>query len=176
MLLCTTVTSIYKFEVKTSSRTCIHAWPRALWLRTSPPCEDGLWRCHESYGFGPRLVTEVRSGVATCPAAPNLIFRLRWDLTLPRVIWLRTSPLSWCGLRHCHVSCGSLWATSLKHKEKSSKPACVARHICSQWTCVCFQGAWHQGHLGSVRRAGRKRSQCLQGIHTCNYSATTVQH
>jgi hypothetical protein len=49
-------------------------------------------RYHVPYGSGPCLPTEVGSDAATCLAAPDLAYRLRWALTLPRVLWLRTSP------------------------------------------------------------------------------------
>jgi hypothetical protein len=46
----------------------------------------------KSYGSELRLLAEVGSGDATCPMAPDLASRLRWAPTLPRVLWLRTSP------------------------------------------------------------------------------------
>jgi hypothetical protein len=49
--------------------------------------------CHMLYGSGPRLPVELGSNAATCPMAPDLASQLRWAPTLPRVIWLRTSPL-----------------------------------------------------------------------------------
>jgi hypothetical protein len=43
---------------------------RVICLWTSPPSWDGLRRCHMSYGSRPRLLAEVGSGAATCPAGP----------------------------------------------------------------------------------------------------------
>jgi hypothetical protein len=62
--------------------------------------------------------------------APDLTSRLRWSPALLHVIWLRTSPYGWGCLRHCHVSYGSIWAASFKHKEKPSRSSCAARHTC----------------------------------------------
>jgi hypothetical protein len=53
------------------------------------------------------LWTEVGSGVAMCPIALDITSRLRWAPTLPRVLWLQTSPPGRGGLRRCHVSYGS---------------------------------------------------------------------
>jgi hypothetical protein len=43
------------------------ALSRVLWLRTPPPDQGGLQRCHVSYSFRPRLPAEVGFGAATCP-------------------------------------------------------------------------------------------------------------
>jgi hypothetical protein len=77
--------------------------PRVLRLWTSPPDWGGLRRCHVPYGSKPRLLAEVSSGVTMCPMALELASRLRWALTLPRILLLWISPLSWGGLRRCHV-------------------------------------------------------------------------
>jgi hypothetical protein len=45
----------------------------------------------------------VHLHTTTCPMAPDLISWPRWALTLSRVLWLRTSPIGWGGLRRCHV-------------------------------------------------------------------------
>jgi hypothetical protein len=125
-------TPTYKPQVNTNCRVCINTLPRVLWLQTSPPSWGGIWHCHVPYGFGPRLPAEVSSSAATYPMAPDLAFQLRWAMALPCVLWLRTSPPDRGGLRHYHVSCGSQWAVSLKHKEKPSNSAYAARHACAQ--------------------------------------------
>jgi hypothetical protein len=81
---CRPVTPTYKLQVKTSSRTCIHALPRALWLWASPTCQSGLRRFHVSYSFGSHLPTEVASSTATCPMALDLTSQLRWAPALTR--------------------------------------------------------------------------------------------
>jgi hypothetical protein len=115
------------------------ALPCVIWLWTSPPGWGGLWCCHVSYSSGSRLPTEVGSSAAMCHMALDFASRLRRAPTLPHALWLRTSPPDWGGLRRCHMSRGSLWATGLKHKEKPSSPTCAARHACSQCTCARFQ-------------------------------------
>jgi hypothetical protein len=140
------------------------ALPHALRLWTSHPGSGQLWRCHVSYGSGPRLSAKVGSDVVMCPMALDLASWLRWALVLPSVLWLRTLPPGWGGLQRCHVSHGSMWAASLKNKEKPSGPACTARHACFQCMHASFQGIWHQGHHGPTRHAGRQRSQFLQGV------------
>jgi hypothetical protein len=62
---------LYKPQVKTSCRTCIHV----------------------PYGSRPRLAAEVGFGVATCPVALDLASLLRWASMLPCVLWFQTSPL-----------------------------------------------------------------------------------
>jgi hypothetical protein len=42
--------------------------------------------CHVSYGSGPPLPAEVDSGAAMCHMAPDLAYRLKWALALPRVL------------------------------------------------------------------------------------------
>jgi hypothetical protein len=83
------------------------ALSHVLRLRTSPSDWGRLHRCHVSYAFGPHLPTEVGSDAATCHMAPDLTSQLRRALTLPRVLWLQTSPPSWCELRCYHVCYGS---------------------------------------------------------------------
>jgi hypothetical protein len=63
-------------------------------------------RCHVPYGSGPRFPAKVGFGATTCPTAPDLTSRLRCAPTLSCVLWLRTSPPGWGGLRHYHVSFG----------------------------------------------------------------------
>jgi hypothetical protein len=96
-------TSFKSRQVAERASTRCHA----LWLQTSPPYWDGLRCCHVSNGSGPRLPVEVGSDAATCPATPDLASRLRWVPTLPRVLWLWTSPPSSGGLWRWHVSYGS---------------------------------------------------------------------
>jgi hypothetical protein len=128
-----------------------------------------------SYGLGPRLLAEVGFGAATCPMASDLASRSRWAPALSCILWLWTSPSGCGGLRCCHVSRGSLWTASFKHKEKTSRSVCAARHACSECTCTCFQGASHQGHHASARRAARQCSQYLQGMWTSIYNMVTVR-
>jgi hypothetical protein len=132
------------------------ALPHVLRLRTSPPDWGEFWCCHVSYGSGPLLPAEVGSDAAMCHMALDLTSRLRRARTLPCVLWHRTSPPNWDGIRHGHVSHGYLWAAGLKHKEKPSSPACAARYACSQHLRSCLQGAWQQGRHGSARRVGRQ--------------------
>jgi hypothetical protein len=73
------------------------------------------------------------------------------------------------------MSHGSLWATGLKHKEKSNIPVCAARQACSQRTRAYFKGARHQDHHEPARRVGSQRNQCLEGVQICSYRATAVQ-
>jgi hypothetical protein len=143
--------------------------PRVLWLQTSP------LDCHVSNGSGPRLSAEVGSGTATCPMALDLASWLRWAPSLPCVLCLRTSPPSWGGLRRCHVSHDSLRATSFKHKEKPNKPACAARHACSQHTRARFHGVSCQGHHALARRESRQCCQYPQDVWTCIYSVATIR-
>jgi hypothetical protein len=92
--------------------------PCVLRLRTSPPCQGGLRRCHVFYGSGPYLPTEVGSDAAICPMASGLASRLRWAPMLPHVLWLRTLPLgqggSWC----YHTSRGFQWTMGLRYIKK----------------------------------------------------------
>jgi hypothetical protein len=115
-------------KVGSSAATC--------WLRTSPPGWGGLRRCHVSYHSGLRFLAKVGSDAAC-------------------ILCLRTSPPSWGRIWRCHVSHSSLRATSFKHKEKSSRPACAGRHACSHCTHAYFQGASRQCHHVPVRRADR---------------------
>jgi hypothetical protein len=61
--------------------------PRALRLRTLPPCRDGLW--HRRMSCGPRshLLAEEASDAATCPVASGLASPPRQAPVLPRVSW-----------------------------------------------------------------------------------------
>jgi hypothetical protein len=52
-----------------------------------------------------------------CPMAPDLASYLMRALTLPCILWLRTSPLGWGGLRCYHVSHDFLWAQVLSIKK-----------------------------------------------------------
>jgi hypothetical protein len=97
--------------------TCIHALPRTLRLRTSPPYQGGLRRCHMSSGSGPHLPTEVGSGAVMCPMALDLTSRLRWVPPSPRALWLWIPPLYRGGFWCCHVSHGSQLVVGLKYKK-----------------------------------------------------------
>jgi hypothetical protein len=127
------------------------------------------------YGSGPRLPAEVGSGAAMYPMAPDLASRLRWAPVLPRVLYLQTSPPDWGRLWRCHVSHCSLRATCFKHKEKPSRPDCVARHACYQRTRERFKRASRQGHHAPARCVDMQCSQYLQSVHTDIYSAATVR-
>jgi hypothetical protein len=59
--------------------------PRALRLRTLPPCRGGLRHCHVTYGSGPHLPAEVGSDAATCSMAPDPVSRPRRVPALPCV-------------------------------------------------------------------------------------------
>jgi hypothetical protein len=50
--------------------------PRVTRLRTPPPSSGGLWCCHLSHGYGPRLAAQEGSGAVTCPTTPNPAFLL----------------------------------------------------------------------------------------------------
>jgi hypothetical protein len=91
-----------------------------------------------SWVYSYDLSVEVGSGAVTCAMSLDLASQLKWDLMLPYVLWIRTSPLGWGGLRCCLVSHSSLRVTCFKHKEKPSRPACVASHACSQRTHTCL--------------------------------------
>jgi hypothetical protein len=116
---CRLGTPTYKLQVKTESRACIHAPPRALRYQTLPSCQGGLRGCHVSSGSGPCLPAGEGSGAAACHMAPD-------PASLPG------------GLRRCHTSSSSLWATRLKHKEKPCWHVYAARLACFQGTHACF--------------------------------------
>jgi hypothetical protein len=101
-------------------------------LRILPPYLGGLWRCHVSRGFGSCLPVWEGSSAATCPATSDPTSLLGRAPTLPRVPRHQTQPPCSRGLRRCHVSCGSLWATNLKNKESLSWPTYVTRLTCLQ--------------------------------------------
>jgi hypothetical protein len=103
--------------------------PTALDLHS---CQGGQRRCHVPYSSEPRFSAEVGSDDATCLVASDHASRLRWALILPRVLRLWTSLPYWGGLRHCHASCGSLWAACLMYKERHSWPTYAARFTCFQ--------------------------------------------
>jgi hypothetical protein len=139
---------------------------------------------HVSYDSKPHLPVEVGSGTVTCPTVSGLASQLRWAPLLPRVLWLRTSPPSWGGLWHCHVSydfgprlpveVGSdtttcpagpngLWASSIK-KSLATLPMQLGTHA----------RKFPKRLTGPARYVGRQRSQCMQGMQTDSYSATIV--
>jgi hypothetical protein len=66
--------------------------PRVLQPRTSLSYRGGLRCSHVSRGPGPRLLSKLSSGAATCSSAPDLTSLPRWAPTLPHVPWLRTLP------------------------------------------------------------------------------------
>jgi hypothetical protein len=155
--------------------------------------------CHMPYGSGPRLPAEVDSGAgtcpmapdltsaemgsdaATCPMAPDLNSRQRWAPMLSRVLWLRTLPPDRGGLRCYHMSyvfgprlpaevgsdvvmypavpCGP-WASSIK-KSLAVLPVQLGTHVSNARAQVS-------------KAPARQRSQCLQGVQTGSYSATTI--
>jgi hypothetical protein len=81
--------------------------PRVPRLRIPLPCQRGLRRCHVSNGSGPRLLTEMGSGVAECPQILDHASSLGRAPASPRVLWLQTLPLG-CGVFWCFlVSHGS---------------------------------------------------------------------
>jgi hypothetical protein len=68
------------------------ALPRVSRFRTPPPCSGGLWCCHVSHGFRPRLPAREGSCAATCHTVPDPAFLLGRAPVLPCVTWLRTPP------------------------------------------------------------------------------------
>jgi hypothetical protein len=52
-------------------------------------------------GVSPRQIAEY---TATCTTVPDPASQLRRAPTPPRVMWLRTPPPYWGGLRRCHMS------------------------------------------------------------------------
>jgi hypothetical protein len=131
--------------------------PRALRFQTLPPSYGGLRCCHVSYGSRPHLSAEVGSGVATCSMALDLTSQLRWALTQLHTLWLWTSPPGRGGLRCYHVSRGSLWVVSFKHKEKPSRSACAARHACAHISMV--------PHIRAIMRLQYVLADCV--VNTC---------
>jgi hypothetical protein len=81
--------------------------PSRTGLKTRQGAGRASMRCHVPYSSRPYLATEVGSGTATCPKAPDLSSRLRWYPALLCVQRLWTSPPCRDGLRRCHVSNGS---------------------------------------------------------------------
>jgi hypothetical protein len=108
----------------------------------------------------PCLPIEVGSGVATCMVAPDPASLIGRVPAPSCVSWIQTPPPCKGGLRcatcpmapnlaslpgglRCrhHMPCDFLWTTGFKHKEKPIRPTYAARHVCSPYTCTCFQGA-----------------------------------
>jgi hypothetical protein len=83
--------------------------PHVPQLRTSPPCQGGLRRCHVSHG----------SGAATCSSAPDLASLPRWAPVLSRGPGLASSRGE---LRCCHVPHGPQRAVDHRNKEGPSCP------------------------------------------------------
>jgi hypothetical protein len=95
--------------------------PRVLQPRILPPCKEGSGApCVLQLQILPPCRAGLQS--TTCPTALN--------------------PASLPGWLQCHhrMPCSFLWTTTLKHKEKPSRPACVAWLACSQCMHTCFQG------------------------------------
>jgi hypothetical protein len=133
-------TPAYRLQIKTRSRTCIHALPCVLQLRTSPPADVG-------------------SGATTCPAAPNLTSVSRWALALPHVLYLRASPPSQGGLRHCYVSHGS--GSRLPTRVGSGAASCLMT-LCGPWVSDIKKGL-----AGLTMRLGLRVSMaCLHVFET----------
>jgi hypothetical protein len=79
-----------------SDHTSLQRWapeaPRVPRPRTSPPCRAEIRCRHVSRGPGPRLLTELSSGAATCSLAPDLASLSMWAPALPHIPWLRALP------------------------------------------------------------------------------------
>jgi hypothetical protein len=95
---------------------CIYTLSHTLEFRTSSPYRGELRCCHVSRGSGPRLLTELSSGIITCSSAPDLASLPRWALALPRVIWLRAlSPREEISSAATYLMAPSgLWTTGIK--------------------------------------------------------------
>jgi hypothetical protein len=96
-------------------------------------------------GTEPHLLVEVGIGVATCHAVSDPASQLRWAPRVPRAQWLWTPPPYWGGLwlwcRHVFYgfgpclpierarilsrTCGFLWVTGHKHKERLIHPSTI---------------------------------------------------
>jgi hypothetical protein len=98
------------------------ALPRVSRLRTPPPCSGGLWCCHVSHGFRPRLPAREGSCAAMCHMAPDpasLLGGLRC-CHVPHGSGSRLPVRR--GLRCCHVSHGS--GPHLPARESSDAATC----------------------------------------------------
>jgi hypothetical protein len=113
------------------------ALPRALRLRTPPPCRDGHWCYHVSSGFGPRLLIEVGSGATMCLEAPDLASLLRRALTLPRVLRLQTHLPTGKGSSAATrtVVPNESWASCIK-KGIAGLPIQLGSHVSKACLCV----------------------------------------
>jgi hypothetical protein len=144
----------YKLQAKTKSRACVHALPRALWLRTPPPYSGRLQWCHASHGCRPRLPAQEGFVVAMCPVDPDLASLLRRGLVPPHVPRLRISPLYSGGLLCCHMSHGSgprtPYSVGLQccHVSRNSEPHLPAREGSSATMCPIASD-----HASLLRRA-----------------------
>jgi hypothetical protein len=132
---CRLGTSTYKFQVKIKSgRATV--------------------RHHVFHSSGSCLSAEVGSGAATCPVALEPASLLRMALVSPRVSWLQThgedsgAPhVLWLGIippcREGSELPRVLWSPMgrrLKHEERPSRLAYVARLLYSQRMHAHFQG------------------------------------
>jgi hypothetical protein len=129
--------------------------PHVLWLRTSPPCQDGLWCYHVSYGSKPCQLAQEGSGAATCLMALGLASLSRRALALPRVTWLWTLPP--CGegssAATCPVvSCGP-WVSSIK---KDLAGLAMWLSSCVSKACSRVSVAPTPEQLWPIRHAGRR--------------------
>jgi hypothetical protein len=145
--------------------------PHVLWLRTSPPCRDGLWCCHVSYGSGSCQLAQEGSGAATCLMALGLASLPRRALALPRVPWLWTLPP--CGegssAAMCLVvSCGPR-VSSIK-KGLAGLAMWVSSCVPKARSCVSVAPAPKQ--LWPVRHAGMQHHYGMQDMRTDDYNAT----
>jgi hypothetical protein len=90
---------MYKFQVKTRGRACIHTLSRVPQHRIRAPHLGGLQCCHVSRGSGPRLPAREGSDAAMHLTALDLTPPREWAPVPPYVTWLRTSPLHARGRR-----------------------------------------------------------------------------
>jgi hypothetical protein len=153
-------------------------------------------RCRVPCNSRPCLPVGIGSNTATCPVAPDLASWLRWAPALPRVLWLRTSPLNrgrlqtlppnQGGFRCCYTSHDSQWVVGLRYIKKglvglamplvtrvskarphvSEAPDTLAIMACK----TCGQAA----PLMPARRADM-RLQCCAGPVDHTQDTTTVQ-
>jgi hypothetical protein len=124
-------TPTYNLQAKIRRRACIRTLPRVIWLRTLPPCRDGLWHCHMPHGSAPRLLARKGSGAATCRTALDPVSLLGRAPVLSRVARLRTPPPCSVGLQCCHVPHG--FGPRLPAREGSSAATC---HMTSDLTTL----------------------------------------
>jgi hypothetical protein len=116
-------------------------------LRTSPPCQSGLWRCHVSHGT--RLCLSERRALA-----------------LPRVPQLRTSPPCRGGLQRYHV------APASPPREESSDVVTYPTALSGLWNIGIKKGASCHRHV-AVFACVQRMIACYQGAcKACGHAAT----